>query len=188
MPIWPWPLCPLAGQARWGQNVVAGSMRILLSWRCWGACQEGVCLGPNFGYKCFSPRLAVELPTTKLACFLMKFRSMGPLSSPLYRSKTSMLASHHPMIRKQFASLLITPRVSQLGILGGVLNILVSDPVLHKLELSPCVEQMRGDGVLETVELPLLRREARLLAIGLHGTPERAPINGYAAVGDKQIW
>jgi hypothetical protein len=28
-----------------------------------------------------------------------------------------------------------------------------------------------GDGVLETMELPFFRRQARLLAIGLHGTP-----------------
>src|SRR6266566_4241852 len=64
MPMLPWLICPLAGQARLGQNVVAGSMRILLSWRCWGACQEGVCLDPHFCYKCFSPRLSVELPET----------------------------------------------------------------------------------------------------------------------------
>src|SRR5882724_660069 len=62
MPMLPWLICPLAGQARLGQNVVAGSMRILLSWRCWGACQEGVCLDPHCCYKCVSPRLSVELP------------------------------------------------------------------------------------------------------------------------------
>jgi hypothetical protein len=30
-----------------GQNTVVGSMTILLSWLCWGACQEKVCLDPN---------------------------------------------------------------------------------------------------------------------------------------------
>src|SRR5882724_5168790 len=58
----PWPVCPLAGHARLGQNVVAGSMRILLSWLCWGACQEGVCLDPHFHCNCTSPRFSGELP------------------------------------------------------------------------------------------------------------------------------
>jgi hypothetical protein len=40
---------------------------------------------------------------------------------------------------------------------------------------------------LEAVELPFLRRESRLRAIGLHGAPQRAPVNGYAAVGDEEI-
>jgi hypothetical protein len=42
--------------------VVAGSMRILLSWLCWGACQEGVCLDPHFHCNCTSPRFSGELP------------------------------------------------------------------------------------------------------------------------------
>src|SRR4051794_10722623 len=62
MPMLPWLFCPLAGQARLGQNVGGGAMRIFLSLGCWGACQEGVCLDPHFCYKCFSPRLSVELP------------------------------------------------------------------------------------------------------------------------------
>src|SRR5439155_26627237 len=72
MPMLPWLICPLAGQARLGQNVVAGSMRILLSWRCWGACQEGVCLDPHFCYKCFSPRLSVELPDESRGGFILE--------------------------------------------------------------------------------------------------------------------
>src|SRR5947199_3463724 len=48
IPILPWPVWPLAGHARLGQNTVVGSMTILLSWLCWGACQEEVCLDPRF--------------------------------------------------------------------------------------------------------------------------------------------
>ena len=33
MPMLPWPVWPLAGHARRGQNVVAGSMPVLLAWR-----------------------------------------------------------------------------------------------------------------------------------------------------------
>src|SRR5712691_4033714 len=62
IPILPWPVWPLAGHARLGQNTVVGSMTILLSWLCWGACQEEVCLDPRFLCNLTLPRLSVELP------------------------------------------------------------------------------------------------------------------------------
>src|SRR5712691_12181746 len=62
--ILPWPVWPLAGHARLGQNTVVGSMTILLSWLCWGACQEEVCLDPRFLCNLTLPRFSVELPRT----------------------------------------------------------------------------------------------------------------------------
>src|SRR5436190_21207752 len=62
IPILPWPVWPLAGHARLGQNTVVGSMTILLSWLCWGACQEEVCLDPRFLCNLTPPRFSVELP------------------------------------------------------------------------------------------------------------------------------
>src|SRR2546426_5018449 len=62
MPMLPWPIWPLAGHARLGQNVVVGSMTILLSWWCWGASQEEVCLDPCFLCNLTPPRFSVELP------------------------------------------------------------------------------------------------------------------------------
>src|SRR6267143_843314 len=62
MPMLPWPIWPLAGHARLGQNVVVGSMTILLSWLCWGASQEEVCLDPCFLCNLTPPRFSVELP------------------------------------------------------------------------------------------------------------------------------
>src|SRR5207247_10519287 len=62
MPMLPWPIWPLAGHARLGQNVVVGSMTILLSWLCWGASQEEVCLDPCFLCNLTTPRFSVELP------------------------------------------------------------------------------------------------------------------------------
>src|SRR2546425_13299697 len=62
MPMLPWPIWPLAGHARLGQNVVVGSMTILLSWLCWGASQEEVCLDPHFLCNLTPPRFSVELP------------------------------------------------------------------------------------------------------------------------------
>src|SRR5712691_10000344 len=61
-PILPWPVWPLAGHARLGQNTVVGSMTILLSWLCWGACQEEVWLDPRFLCNLTLPRFSVELP------------------------------------------------------------------------------------------------------------------------------
>src|SRR5713101_1535716 len=62
MPMLPWPIWPLAGHARLGQNVVVGSMTILLSWLCWGGSQEEVCLDPCFLCNLTPPRFSVELP------------------------------------------------------------------------------------------------------------------------------
>src|SRR5438105_11800631 len=62
IPILPWPVWPLAGHARLGQNTVVGSMTMLLSWLCWGACQEEVCLDPCFLGNLTLPRFNVELP------------------------------------------------------------------------------------------------------------------------------
>src|SRR6266699_1560487 len=60
IPILPWPVWPLAGQFLLGQNVVVGSMMVLLA-LC-GSMPRGVYLGPHFRYKCAAPRLSAELP------------------------------------------------------------------------------------------------------------------------------
>src|SRR5436853_5996876 len=67
IPLLPWPVWPLAGHARLGQNTVVGSMTILLSWLCWGACQEEVCLDPRFLCNLTLPRFSVELPVEQLS-------------------------------------------------------------------------------------------------------------------------
>src|SRR2546428_1655773 len=64
----PRPVCPLAGHATLGQNVVVGSMTILLSWLCWGACQEEVCLDPRCLCNLTLPRFSVELPLRDRVC------------------------------------------------------------------------------------------------------------------------
>src|SRR4029450_3663459 len=62
IPILPWPVWPLAGHARLGQNTVVGSMTIRLSGLCWGAYQEEVCLDPRFLCNLTLPRFSAELP------------------------------------------------------------------------------------------------------------------------------
>src|SRR2546421_12242486 len=80
IPILPWPVWPLAGHARLGQNTVVGSMTILLSWLCWGACQEEVCLDPRFLCNLTLPRFSVELPSR---CKTRK----NPLPSAAYATR-----------------------------------------------------------------------------------------------------
>src|SRR4029450_7774995 len=75
IPILPWPVWPLAGHARLGQNTVVGSMTIRLSGLCWGAYQEEVCLDPRFLCNLTLPRFSAELravqapPTIALSGF-----------------------------------------------------------------------------------------------------------------------
>jgi hypothetical protein len=49
--------------------------------------------------------------------------------------------SHHPMIRTQLPSLIITPGVGQLGVLSGDLHILMAQPVLYEAEFTAGVEE-----------------------------------------------
>src|SRR6266568_1966818 len=79
MPMLPWPMWPLAEHARLGQNTVVGSMTILLSWLCWGACQEKVCLDPRFLCNLTPPRFSVELP-------IYTYPEHTPISTPGSRS------------------------------------------------------------------------------------------------------
>src|ERR1700675_4730578 len=60
MPIFPWPVWPLAGHARLGQHVVAGSMLVLRV--ALGNVPRGVWLDPRLYHKDTSPRLSGELP------------------------------------------------------------------------------------------------------------------------------
>src|SRR3954466_15647305 len=61
IPMLPWPVCPLAGHTKFGQNVVVGSMLVLrVALR---NVPRGVCLDPHFHCKRTIPRLSVELPS-----------------------------------------------------------------------------------------------------------------------------
>ena len=88
------------------------------------------------------------------------------------------------MIRTQLAGLLSAPRIGQLGVLGGVLHVLVADPVLHKLEFAAGVKEVGGDGVLEMVQLALLRRQARLCNVRRSMGSPRLEMNRY---GDESV-
>src|SRR5947199_8911440 len=95
IPILPWPVWPLAGHARLGQNTVVGSMTILLSWLCWGACQEEVCLDPRFLCNLTLPRFSVELPA---------------LTAPWVKATSARPRDHAPAALKPY----------QEGIIAGI--------------------------------------------------------------------
>src|SRR6266568_1226841 len=102
MPMLPWPMWPLAEHARLGQNTVVGSMTILLSWLCWGACQEKVCLDPRFLCNLTPPRFSVELPCPP-----------NPLTRMPFLPTTSSGASWHDFVKN--LNSIDTPPVAVLG-------------------------------------------------------------------------
>src|SRR5882724_4051170 len=128
----PWPVCPLAGHARLGQNVVAGSMRILLSWLCWGACQEGVCLDPHFHCNCTSPRFSGELPVVVLEVVALIFERIERLIFDLPPCP--------PTTHEGIDSTLGHP---QIGHPTEVLHVVAADlPILDKID-----QQLRVRGI-----------------------------------------
>jgi hypothetical protein len=109
------------------------------------------------------------------------------LSVPNIVHAVGEVSLHYPMIRKQLAGRFIAPGVGQLRVLGSVLHILVAHPVLHKAEFTAGIEEVGGDGMLETMELAFLRGHTCLLPVSIHRALQGAPVKGYAPVGDEQI-
>src|SRR5438046_2927831 len=97
IPILPWPVWPLAGHARLGQNTVVGSMTILLSWLCWGACQEEVCLDPRFLCNLTLPRVSVELPVTNDVRRRFIHRGCGLIGQHNGRAVSERTGYDHPL-------------------------------------------------------------------------------------------
>src|SRR5712691_297314 len=133
IPIVPWRVWPLAGHARLGQNTVVGSMTILLSWLCWGACQEEVCLDPHFLCNLTPPRLSVELPDT------------GGHSKTLVRGLSSLeLVGTGRLIYEKWPRAKSPPRCVQSYSPIGVAHVYREQPALDT-ELRAAVSPWRGD-------------------------------------------
>src|SRR5262245_64599116 len=60
IPMLPWPVWPPAGQCALGQNMVVGSMIVLLA--LYESMPRGGCREPHFCYKRASPRFSGEPP------------------------------------------------------------------------------------------------------------------------------
>jgi hypothetical protein len=93
---------------------------------------------------------------------------------------------HNPLTRKHFPRFFIAPAAGELGIDHGVSDRGVSYPVLHKAEVCAGIEQVRGNRVLEGVEMPLALRDARELAVVLHEFIQSAAADGRVVAREEQ--
>jgi len=79
--------------------------------------------------------------------------------------------------RKELAGLLVAGSRGELRVDEGVLDVLVAEPILDKHDVRARVQEVRGDGVLEGVEVPFVGRYVSALAVLLHDVVEGPP--GY---------
>src|SRR5205085_12092919 len=96
-PMLPWPVCPLAGHAKFGQNVVVGSMLVLRV--ALGNVPRGVWLDPHFYCKRTIPRFSVELPIFSCQNGNLSIFLFIPLLAPagqgrFFRVLTPLCSSH----------------------------------------------------------------------------------------------
>jgi hypothetical protein len=86
---------------------------------------------------------------------------------------------------------LASPRVAgagrEPGVDHGVLDVLVAQPVPAKGGVFTGIQDMGGDGVLQGVELALVRRYARLLPVLPHQRIQSSPVNGELSIGQEQV-
>src|SRR5581483_7180982 len=91
------------------------------------------------------------------------------------------------MTCKESTGFLITAGIGESCIDGCVLDVGVSEPVLHERNISASIEQVSGDTVSQAVKFLLLNRKLCSFAILLHEVPESAAVNGYVSVRDEEV-
>jgi hypothetical protein len=79
------------------------------------------------------------------------------------------------MTRKQLPRLLIPRHCGVLHICRGVLNVLVPQPIFHKVHIATGIEQVHSDRVPQHMKMPLPFRELRPLVVALYKIIEPAP-------------
>jgi len=100
----------------------------------------------------------------------------------------SIVDSHHPMTGKHLPRRAVERCCGEPCIDRGVLDIGVSQPVLHKRKIGTGIKQVCRDGVLQATELPFLYRQPCKLSIRLHKVVQHISADGYPAVGEKEVW
>src|SRR5215217_4169932 len=68
----------------------------------------------------------------------------------------------------------------------GVLNVGMSQPILHKREISTGIQKMRGNRMLQAMELALFWWQACNLSIRLHEMMQHIPANRHGAIREKE--
>jgi len=92
-------------------------MTILLSWLCWGASQEEVCLDPCFLCNLTPPRFSVELPLTSGTTI----RVTGTAPMAMRTGNSMMMGSWQHGLLRSTTFLFRNPIESISGRSGGVL-------------------------------------------------------------------
>src|SRR5688500_10060098 len=91
------------------------------------------------------------------------------------------------MTRKHLTRRTIESSCSEPCINRGVLDIRVSEPILHKRQVCTSIKQVCRNRMLQAMELPLFHGQACSLAIRLHEMVEHVAAYGYVAIRDKEI-
>src|SRR5438128_2622339 len=99
----------------------------------------------------------------------------------------SFPVSHHPMTRKDRPCLCVQRCRSQPCIDRRVLDVRMTQPILHKRQISASIKQVCCNRMLQAMKLPLLLWNSRSPSILLHQLPEHEPANRYMAIREKEI-
>jgi hypothetical protein len=94
---------------------------------------------------------------------------------------------HNPMTHEQPSCFFIAASIGELRVNSGVLDVGMSQPILHKRNICASVEEVSSNRMLERVKFLLLRGKFRDLAILLHKMPQGAAINRYVSVRNVQV-
>jgi len=66
-------------------------------------------------------------------------------------------------------------KLAYVGPAPGILNVTVTEPILHEAQIGARLQQLGGDGVLEATEVTLGGRQIGGFAIAFHQPVDRAP-------------
>ncbi len=91
--------------------------------------------------------------------------------------------SDHSITGKHFPCSGVSGSGAELGIDGGVLDILVAEPVFGKVDVFTGIEDVGSDGVLEGAELLFFLWDTGELAIPFHQQQKHSAVNGEFSVG-----
>ena len=94
--------------------------------------------------------------------------------------------SHDLRTGKQPSRFFVPAPVGQLCVDQGVLNVLMAEPVLDEHDVRPRIQQMRGDRVLQYVEVALSLGEPGPLPVLLHQLVEGLAADGGPLSGGEE--
>ena len=91
------------------------------------------------------------------------------------------------MTGKHLPCCAVQRRCGESRINRGVLDVGMSQPILHKCEISTGIKQVCCNRVLQATELPFLYRQPCKLSIRLHKVVQHISADWYPTVGEKEV-